>query len=96
MTQSMAVNPAVPIAIACASESAVGQRQQPVGLDPRALGEAAPVALADAPAGEQHLVAGREARIGRELATVPAKSMPGTNGNWRTILPAPVIASASL
>ena len=31
-----------------------------------------------------------------EDATVPAKSMPGTKGNWRTILPAPVIASASL
>ena len=29
-------------------------------------------------------------------STVPAKSIPGTSGHWRTILPLPVMASPSL
>ena len=55
MTLSMAVKPAVPIAIAPGAR-ALGQRHQPVGLDPREPGEPAPVPLAHAPAGEHHLV----------------------------------------
>ena len=43
----------------------VGQRHQPVRLDPRLLGIAAPVRLADPPAGQHHRVAGPVARIVR-------------------------------
>ena len=45
----------------------LGQRHQPIGLDPRLLRIAAPMRLAHAPAGQHHLVAGRVARIVRRL-----------------------------
>jgi hypothetical protein len=50
-----------------AGGDAGGQRRQPLAFDPRLLGVAAPPRLADAPAGENHLVAGLVGRVVRFL-----------------------------
>ena len=60
MTHSIAVYPAVPIAIACSFVNASGTGTSHSGFHPRPLRVAAPVALAQAVAVDQHPVARRE------------------------------------
>ena len=95
MTASMAVNPAVPSAMAWRKDRPSGRLTSHSGATcacsarpPQCFSPTPqPVSSTGAPA--------RKAGLSLER-TVPAKSMPGTKGNSRTIRPLPVIASASL
>ena len=67
ISASIAVKPAVPIAMACGPGEAGRQLDQPVAVHPRPLGIAAEMGLAQPIAGEHDLVAGREVRPARTL-----------------------------
>ncbi len=66
MTQSMAVYPAVPIAMACAREP-FRQGYKPIAFDAGILRVAAKMRFAQAPAVEHDLIAGLEFGVGRGL-----------------------------
>ena len=67
MTASIAVKPAVPIAIARLLLSAAGSATSQSPLTRAFWRVAAPLRLADAPAGEDHVVARAPRRVGRRL-----------------------------
>ena len=95
-SDSAAVNPAVPIAIASSALRPVGQRHDPVAGHAHELRVAAVVRDAEVVAGDEHRDRPSRNRESALEATVPATSMPPISGKRRMILPAPVAASASL
>ncbi len=94
-TASMAVNPAVPMAMAWAAVRPAGKRHEPVAFDPRFLRIAAEMRFAEAPARQNHRVAGLEPGMGEALdraGEINAGNHRKTPHDRRL----PVIASPSL
>src|ERR1700735_852247 len=67
ISASIAVKPAVPLAIACARDRPGGRLTQPVAIPPRPFGIAAEMGLAEAISSEHDLVAGSKVRSARAL-----------------------------